>query len=419
MKETPDVNDTLVGEGLDAVRARSDRARRYKPDAKANSSEKANGADDDIDKEIRNRPGRFVLYREVAQRARRSKNWLVKGLLGAGEASAFFGAPGDGKSVLVEDLGLHIAAARPWHGRTVTAGAVIFFALERKALVERRLLAFQFEHDIADIPFVVCGGGGILDFRDPDVCKRIIEVIKATEELTCKVVLIIIDTLSRALAGADENSSKDMGAVVRATSILQEDGARHVLWVHHVPHGTDRMRGHGALVGALDTAIHVTHDHGSNIRRATVTKANDSDEGEQVAFALKSVLINPDDGTTAPVVVPVENAPKMSKPSKGCKSFAALRAILLDLATETRTPYADDPSRKVKAAKMSDVRNEHYRQHVSRDGDPDPKKLQGAKQRSFHRDMTGARKAGLIMVRDGYVWLTKLISKVSIFTDCS
>jgi len=32
--------------------------------------------------------------------------------------------------------------------------------------------------------------------------------------------------------------------------------------------------------------------------------------------------------------------------------------------------------------------------------------MQGAKQR-FHRDMTGARKAGLIMVRDDYVWLTK------------
>ena len=360
----------------------------------------------DLEATIRNRPGRFVLYREVALRARCSKDWLVEGLLGAGEASAFFGAPGDGKSVLVEDLGLHVAVGRPWHGRKVKSGAVVYFALERKALVERRLLAFQMEHDIADIPFVVCGGGGVLDFRDPHVCKRIIEVVKATEEMTCKVVLIIIDTLSRALCGADENSSKDMGAVIRATSILQEDGGRHVLWVHHTPHGADRLRGHGNLEGAIDTAIHVTHDQGSSIRRATVTKANDSEEGVQLAFTLKSVTINTEDGTGAPVVVPVENAPKPVKASK-TKSFATLRAIILDLATETRTPYADDPSMRVKAAKISDVRNEHYRQHVSRDGNPDPKKLQGAKQRSFHRDMTGARKAGLIAIRDDYVWLTK------------
>lgn len=362
----------------------------------------------DLEAIIRNRPGRFVLYREVALRARHSKDWLVEGLLGAGEASAFFGAPGDGKSVLVEDLGLHIAAGLPWCGRKVKRGAVIYFALERKALVERRLLAFQLEHNIPDIPFVVCGGGGILDFREANVCKCITEVVKATEAETGEqAVLIIIDTLSRALCGADENSSKDMGAVVRTTSILQEDDARHVLWVHHTPHGAERLRGHGNLEGALDTVTHVTHDQGSNIRRATVTKANDSEEGEQVAFTLKSVTINPEDGTTAPVVVPVENVPKMSKPSKASKSFAALRDIILDLAIETRTPYADDPSMKVKAAKISDVRNEHYRQHVSRDGNPDPKRLQGAKQRSFHRDMTGARKAGLIMIRDDYVWLTK------------
>ena len=71
-------------------------------------------------------------------------------------------------------------------------------------------------------------------------------------------------------------------------------------------------------------------------------------------------------------------------PKAKTKSFATLRKIILDLATETRTPYADDPRMRVKAARISDVRNEHYRQHVNRDGDTDPKKLQGAKQRSFH-----------------------------------
>jgi hypothetical protein len=74
--------------------------------------------------------------------------------------------------VLVEDLGLHVAANRLWHGRKVKGGAVIYFALERKSLVDRRLLAFQSEHHIADIPFVVCGG--ILDFREANVCKRIV-----------------------------------------------------------------------------------------------------------------------------------------------------------------------------------------------------------------------------------------------------
>jgi hypothetical protein len=84
-----------------------------------------------------------------------AKEWLVKGLLGHGEASAFYGKPGDGKSVLVEDLCLHVAAGWPWHGRPVRRGAVVYIALERKKLVERRAIAFRERHNPADLPFAM------------------------------------------------------------------------------------------------------------------------------------------------------------------------------------------------------------------------------------------------------------------------
>src|SRR5665213_1909932 len=72
----------------------------------------------------------FKLYCELE--ASSTKNWLVKNLLGVGEASACYGVPGCGKSALVEDMGLHIAAGLPWHGRDVSQGAVCYVALERK-----------------------------------------------------------------------------------------------------------------------------------------------------------------------------------------------------------------------------------------------------------------------------------------------
>ena len=119
-----------------------------------------------------------------------------------------------------------------------------------------------------------------------------------------KVVLVIIDTISRALAGGDENSSKDMGAIVTTTARLQEATSAHVQWVHHVPiDGGERLRGHGALLGALDTTINV-EKLASGTRTATVIKANDSEEGERISFTLESVEIGPE--TTAPVVVPAE-----------------------------------------------------------------------------------------------------------------
>lgn len=48
------------------------------------------------------RKSKFLLYRELEAESR--KEWLVQGFLGSGEASAVYGVPGRGKSVLVEDL---------------------------------------------------------------------------------------------------------------------------------------------------------------------------------------------------------------------------------------------------------------------------------------------------------------------------
>jgi RecA-family ATPase len=197
------------------------------------------------------RKQQFTLYCDLA--ATSTKVWLVKNLLGRGEASAFYGAPGSGKSALVEDMGLHIAAGLPWHGRDVMQGAVCYIALERRLLVERRAIAFRERHGIPDLPFAIMGG--VYDFRDPRTAATVSGIVRQVEDVTDqKVILVNIDTVSRALAGGDENSSKDMGAIVNTTSRLQETTGAHVQWVHHIPvDGGERLRGHGALLGALDT----------------------------------------------------------------------------------------------------------------------------------------------------------------------
>ena len=181
-----------------------------------------------------------MLYRELETESR--KEWLVHNLLGAGDASAFYGVPGSGKSALVEDLALHIAAGREWHGRGVKQGAVLFVALERKKLVERRAIAFRERHQIENIPFAIIGG--MYDLRSTEAVKSIIGACRAIEEETSEAIaLIVIDTISRALCGGDENSPKDMGAIVAATSRLQAETKAHVLWVHHMPQdGAERLR---------------------------------------------------------------------------------------------------------------------------------------------------------------------------------
>ena len=162
--------------------------------------------------------------------------------------------------------------------------------------------------EIADIPFALIGG--VFDLRTPQAVAALIEACRQVEaETGDDVVLIVIDTISRAMAGGDENSSKDMGAIVAATSRLQAETKAHVLWIHHMPQdGAERLRGHGALLGAMDTTVHV---ESGDVKSATVVKANDSEEGEKVVFTLESVTIGPE--TTAPVVVPAD--PALAQPT--------------------------------------------------------------------------------------------------------
>src|SRR4029077_17020549 len=164
-------------------------------------------------------------------------------------------------------------------------------------------IAFGEHTGVGDIPFAVAGGE--LDFRDPRIAEKIFAAVKTIQKRPgVSVVLLIIDTISRALCGGDENSPKDMGAVIRTVGRIGELTEAHVLCVHHSPaDGANRQRGNSSLKGSLDTAIHV--EKVGATRRATVTKANDSEEGESIGFTLKSVEIYRDeDGkvTAAPVV---------------------------------------------------------------------------------------------------------------------
>lgn len=235
------------------------------------------------------------------------KETILKNWLGVGEFTTISGLPGTGKSVVTTDLACHIAAGMDWHGQKVRQGLVVYVAAERKKLTERRMMAFRKHHDKHNVPLLVVGG--MLDFtRDTKDADEIIGVIRTAETVTgMKCVWVIIDTLTRVFGAGDQNASKDMVKFVRSCDqILTETGA-HVTAIHHSSWNGERGKGAIDLDGAVDASFMVKKD--GNKHRLVCDGTNDGEEGDVLAFTMKSVELGiGEDGepTTAPVVVPAD-----------------------------------------------------------------------------------------------------------------
>jgi len=144
------------------------------------------------------KPYKLVLARDITSEAT-LKSFLIDGFLGRDEVSFWFGPPECGKSTVKIDAACHVATGRPWCGRAVMQGAVLYVAAERGQTVKRRIFAWRLEHGIDDFPLAVIDDA--VDLRTGKVdADRIIEAAKSLGKLSGqKVVWIIFDTLIRTI----------------------------------------------------------------------------------------------------------------------------------------------------------------------------------------------------------------------------
>jgi AAA domain len=277
----------------------------------------------------------------------------------------------------------------------------LYIALERAKLVERRAIAFRVNYHVSGLPFAIVSG--VHDFREERTAEDMVKIAQEVEQDTGEpVVLIVIDTLSRALCGGDENGPVDMGSIVNSIEMIKQATGAHVALVHHIPvDGSERLRGHGSLLGALDTTLHIART--GDIRSATVVKANDSDEGERVAFTLASVTIGTN--TTAPIVVAAEGNAALPKASSRKLSdrqklaLSALTECLLNCGEPT--PSSFKLSSGLKAAPVDKWREEMLRRGVIPADSKNPRT-------AFDQVRHSLAARGEIGERDGLVWKARV-----------
>ena len=269
---------------------------------------------------------------------------LLSGILDKGALSVLYGASNTGKSFLALDIGTHVALGWAWRGQKVRPGAVVYIAAEGGLGVQERLTAFRIHHgvEVEGVPLWIIPEPIDLCRSDDDT-KLLVERIENLQEER-SVELIVVDTLSRALAGGNENSSEDMGQLVRHLDMLKMKTGAHVMVIHHAGKDDSRgARGHSLLKAAADTEIEVTKDPYSGVATATIVKQRDHETGNAYGFRLEPVEIgkNKDNETIASCAVIEAEPTSPTKRKAGRINHAAqiaLRALALTIRESGETP---------------------------------------------------------------------------------
>ena len=215
---------------------------------------------------------------------------FVQGVLIEQSAAVVYGESNSGKTFWTTTLALHVATGLTWHGLRIERGGVIYCVLEGGIGFKNRVYAWREERGLGGqkIPFVAIPASLNLLDADADVERLIKTVLEVAKSIDVPVKLIVIDTLSRALAGGNENAPDDMGALVMNMDTIRYRTGASVLFVHHS--GKDQAkgaRGHSSLRAAVDTEIEVTVGETGEERFATVSKQREMRKGQIFPFSLR------------------------------------------------------------------------------------------------------------------------------------
>lgn len=332
-------------------------------------------------------------------RAMPPRSYLWKGLIAPAEMSVWWGQPKAGKTFLVTYAAFSLAQGRRIFGRHVRACDVLYCACEGTSGIAGRLRALEMHHGDAPRLHVIAQP---LDLLRPDA--DLSALITAIQEHGADVV--VLDTLNRIMAGADENSSADMGTLIRHLDQLRQQTGAHVALIHH---GTKTQgngpRGHSSLLGAADLVVEVRAEGGQ--RSAIVTHAKDDPAGAVLPFTLRVVELDTDaDGDAITTCVAVESdagTATTSKPKLRPTAERAL-AILSDVIAGPAgapLPQRDGFPDGLRGASEAAWWRECESRRLSAADTP---KDRNRVRREAVRDLQAA---GLVAARDGWWWITR------------
>jgi hypothetical protein len=334
---------------------------------------------------------------------------FVEGVLTEEAMSVVYGPSNCGKTFFVSDLALHVATGKAWRGREIEAGGVIYCALEGAHGIANRVAAWRahYGYEGVQVPFAVVPVSINLLDPDADRARLVATIAIAAVNMGVPVKLIVIDTLSRAMAGGNENGPEDMGALVASADFIRQACKAHICFIHHSGKDEARgARGHSLLRAATDTEIEISRQDSQSPSVARVTKQREMEIEGEFVFKLATMEL----GTNRrgkPVtscvveVVECEAAPKQQR--KAAKLPDGAQIALDSLSQAIGEHGARRTHASLPPGILTVMESEWRRAFYARLGD-DPAET---KKKAYQRATAALQGRRVAIIQDGFAWVVR------------
>jgi len=282
----------------------------------------------------------FMTPREV--REMQPPPFMVDQTIPEGALTMLFGRWGSFKSFVGIDLALSLAVGQDWHGMSIPhARSVVYVAGEGVEDLGNRQRAWEENHgEQVDRNFALVPEMPL--FSDEQQAKAFSDDLAEYGQ----VDLLVLDTLSTAMRGLDENSSKDAEWFRGVVQAIQKRLGCAVMLIHHPAKGDPAAgRGSIAIEAGLDVNLRTEADEGSHEFKLYMTKAKNFPAWDR-PMELKAVEVG-DSLAMQPIQRPLEKPEAMAQDA---------------IETEQREVAASDTSRL--ALTLRELLEHYQRQDV-------------------------------------------------------
>jgi hypothetical protein len=326
---------------------------------------------------------------------------LIKKLLPAYGVAVTGGQPSAGKTFIEMHKAVCLAKAMPFFGhKIVEQVGTAFVAAEGRALIPNRFAAALMKQSITE-KLPIAWINQLPDFSSADGIKLFIQQLKALSErfqgeFGVRLGQVPIDTVAASFNMKDEDDNAEATKVCNIMRTIGEEIGVLMSPVHHYGKNPESgLRGASAWKASADIVEGVLADidpltgRASN-RELVCAKARDGEQGPISPFELEFVALGHDaEGEVygSCCVVPVDGKAsrfdQTAARTKGQRAITDAIIEALDGRGKLITPRADMAS--IKAAKVTDVREEFDRRYVV--DETDPVKAADAKRKAFKRTL--------------------------------